>query len=215
MPWALASSIRSRLRLTFPQLDCPAALWWEISTDTPVSLPTRIVSSTDSTSQVPSFRIWVAYKPPAAATGRHNSIISSVWLNTPGGYINPLDSPKAPSANDSFTSFCIRTSSAGLGSRFSKPITAIRTVPCPTSAATLPIVFRFSMHSKNSPVVRQFQSSLPPAKIAAVYFCSKSSVSGFTGAADNPQLPIVSVVTPCRILLCSRGVLNSTESEWQ
>ena len=45
------------------------------------------------------------------------------------------------------------------------------------------------------------------------YSCSSGARPGNTGATENPQCPMTSVVTPWRILLSARGAYGSVKSE--
>jgi hypothetical protein len=78
---------------------------------------------------------------------------SSVSAYPDGGPKSPVERPKAPAAMASSTSAAMRPSSSGRGARAASPMTAVRTVPCPTSVAA----FRPSggIRSRKAPNVGQ------------------------------------------------------------
>jgi len=122
----------------------------------------------------------------------------------------PVERPKAPSLIPWSTSCLICSSSPAEGSLASYPMTEALTVPCPMRVPTFTGMPPLSRRSRYSATLLQSQgmpssSSLPPSKLFP------SSVMGTT---ELPQLPTISVVTPCRILLSALGLMMKERSVW-
>ncbi len=126
--------------------------------------------------------------------------------------MRPVDMPKAPSLVASVRIFFISSSSFLFGPRFSKPNVKTRMLEFPTRGATFratPLLCKSLMYS---PMVDQVSSRSASSSIGVVFRMSSFKRS-FRGAADRPQFPMTSVVTPCRTLLSARGFINRTKSE--
>ena len=61
---------------------------------------------------------------------------------------------------------------------------------------------------------RQFRGTASTARWATDSRLSSSTLPGRQGATENPQWPMISVVTPWRTLLSALGLIGSVKSEW-
>ena len=111
----------------------------------------------------------------------------------------------------SATSACMRSISAALGGRRSKPITATRTAPCATRGMKFRLSGLLSRCRRKSAADRHSHERLEAMK--ELESRSRSSRSGSTGNGAKPQFPPTSVVTPWEIRLSPRGKVGSEKSE--
>src|SRR6266545_730187 len=125
--------------------------------------------------------------------------------------MSPLDRPNAPWRMASSTSCPMASSSPRSGARSSNPITAMRTLPWPTSSARLQA--SGSAASLRAYPSRELQSQSSPASRKALEARSRSAVAGETGNGEKPQLPSTCVVTPCLVMGGARGKRGSVKSE--
>ena len=105
----------------------------------------------------------------------------------------------------------MRSSSSGVGARSSSPIAAMRSAPCPTCSATLIAV----------PDSRSV-SAYPAASLQSHVSCGAkievaawSGPSSLTGKGEDPQFPVMIVVTPWVICVIAPGAAGSVKSAWE
>ena len=98
--------------------------------------------------------------------------------------MSPVDIPTAPSRMALSTIFSMACISASVGFLLALPITAFLTSLCPINAATLTDVCKLSILRRYLPIF----------------------------ASDEPQLPVITVVTPSYIKLVASGFLTSSPS---
>ena len=100
--------------------------------------------------------------------------------------MSPVENPTAPSRMALSTVFFICSISSVLGSRLALPITSLRTSLCPIKEATLIESFNESIQRRYFPM----------------------------SVFDEPQLPVMHVVTPSKIKFIAFGSFNSSPSRW-
>lgn len=127
--------------------------------------------------------------------------------------MRPEDMPAAPSSRDSLRICVILLISAFLGARLSNPITHAHMFPCPWWGTMFRAVPVLLIRSRYSCIVDQFSLS-PLSLTLGQVFRTSSLTSSVSGAAEAPQFPMTSVVTPCLILLSARGFTRRERSEW-
>src|SRR5262249_46051498 len=115
----------------------------------------------------------------------------------------------APARSASSRSACMWESSSAVAGRRSIPTVMTRSVLWPTCITELtetggkPSRYSANVVSRN----------VSHGALAARYSRSMAAVPGSAGAAEKPQLPTTSVVTPWRIFPSARGLRGSVKSE--
>ncbi len=126
--------------------------------------------------------------------------------------MRPVDMPKTPSSMAWARMFFISSSSYWVGERFSKPNGKTRMLEFPTRGATFSATPFPCRRFTYSLMVDHVSSSSASSSMGIVFRMSSLRRS-LSGAAEPPQFPMTSVVTPCRTLLSARGFTNSSKSE--
>src|SRR5580698_8957855 len=109
----------------------------------------------------------------------------------------------------------MRATSVAVAGRSPYPQQLARIGRFPASIATLNALPRSSTTPRYSATVRQRHST--PGSTSTIDSRARSSPGSTetpNGATPRPQLPMTSVVIPCRILLGTRGELSTATSEW-
>src|SRR5829696_6160423 len=109
----------------------------------------------------------------------------------------------------------MRSSSSSEAGLFSKPITAILSVPCPTKVATFSDGSTSIRTSRYCPMDSHCHSRPVLPRTGSTKVRSRSRFWGVKGAGVIPQFPTTSVVTPCCSLISLPGSSNTMRSEWQ
>ena len=171
----------------------------------------RNASSIASRMPANSVRMCVAYRPPNSASGSASAITSSVGAANALAYCSPELSPSAPSASASRSSARMASISSAVAARSSASIWLLRSVVWPTSVATFTAGRARAIASTYAPKVGYANASAPPSSASGTGSASPRSRAG---DALIPQLPTMTVVTPCESLGHISGVRTTFVSSW-
>ena len=191
-PRRRASSISWSKRPAPPQLSTPESFRWAICTCTPVASATAMASRTASAPRLASSRTCDEYAAPCRRSTRASATISAESASQPGAVKSPDESPHAPAASASSSRRSIVASSSRVMGRLSIPAVMSLSVLWPTWKITLTeVAGNAATYSANVVWV-----SSSPGALGARYSRCIVIRSGSAGAAEKPQLPTTSSVTP-------------------